>query len=757
MSRISSVFVISIVVLALPGHAVASQVFSTDCDFSPKESFNPGDAVCVTGDFDIKPPNKILPEAYVHVIPVGHANPLADVTGAPNLIPSSGFGGAFYDQYVWLPNPQLSPGAWELAVDEYPFKQWGAADFRTGEAFIVLDEPVVLSVDVAAIKGAAAQSKKAAANLALVPGLLVAIDTLSTVADWGMTFGVWGGGIGIGMWAVSFPIPSSYNSAMIAIAGPYIAGMADTLYAKYDAIEKDPPDPNFDIIIHLDFSESLGLGVPYAAPANQVGPNVYAAAVSRMGIQAGAYDALVPSVEKLQGAQEAGNNTGMLIQAEKVKAYAELALASGDAMLTELDSLEAYLVDQGTAGDIIDGGDFQAMLNKVIEQGFSPEEENEFRSFGMTDAEIAQIIEVYAALEIPAEIGHVPLIEAIRAPYTTIRPELLELVAQVDGMIDENGPVAFRPGPQAKIEKPAPVAVGASVGLKASAVHWDPATPLTYRWDTNMDGAFDDGMGTDIDFMPTVPGPYVVSVEVDDGANRDVSHRVIEVALSNSPPEITGSTPIAPAPFAEVGEELPLHVDVVDADGDPVTITWFVDGDQVGQGADFVFSMPDEEPHQVKVVIADDNPYSPDGFQLKTIRAAKWLGGGVGTDTDTESGGTESDGTESGGTDGSAGTGGSAGTETTGVTGGSGGTDGTGSTGGGSGGSASASDSSANTSVSGSDTVGDSATSTSSGGEDGDPSGCACGVDRSFDPSEGLLSLLGFLGLVGLRRRNRHS
>jgi MYXO-CTERM domain-containing protein len=117
-------------------------------------------------------------------------------------------------------------------------------------------------------------------------------------------------------------------------------------------------------------------------------------------------------------------------------------------------------------------------------------------------------------------------------------------------------------------------------------------------------------------------------VRVSDGSgNIDVAHAVIQVAVSNEPPEITSLSPATPAPFAEPGQVIAFHVEASDPDGDPLSFEWRVDGAVAGTGQDFQLTMPDEEPHDVEVRVSDDDPWSPDARALSVVRAAKWQGG----------------------------------------------------------------------------------------------------------------------------------
>ena len=210
-------------VALLPAPEQAVGIFASDCNFGFQDVYNQGDAVCVTGEMDVVPPMAICAEGFVYVPPAGAANPFWDVSaGGANYILGCGGAGAFYDEYVWL--PPLIPGQYDLVIDQFPFGgAFGAEDYRLENAFSVSNAPIVWSVDVNAIKGAAMDGLTYAQSLIVLSYTLQIIDALSTVADWGGALGT-GGGVAaviLGVLCItdtiSHPCATSYNSAVISI------------------------------------------------------------------------------------------------------------------------------------------------------------------------------------------------------------------------------------------------------------------------------------------------------------------------------------------------------------------------------------------------------------------------------------------------------------------------------------------------------------------------------------------------------------
>ena len=212
-SKLFPVTLLALATALLPAPAQALQVFGSDCAFGFQDVYNPGDAVCVTGEFDVVPPGGICAEAYVIVTPTGSPNPFWDVSaGGANYIIGCGGAGAFYDEYVWL--PPLIPGQYDLVVDQFPFfGGFGPEDLREVNAFTVTNAPLVFSVNVAAIKGAAMEGLAQAQALHDLVLALTIIDTLSTAADWAGAFGLGGGVAGIALGVISTSSSSSMNSS----------------------------------------------------------------------------------------------------------------------------------------------------------------------------------------------------------------------------------------------------------------------------------------------------------------------------------------------------------------------------------------------------------------------------------------------------------------------------------------------------------------------------------------------------------------
>lgn len=697
--------------LLWPGQAEAIQIWASDCNFGFQDVYNPGDAVCVSGELDIVPPGSICGEAYVIVTPAGSPNPFFDVSyGGANYIQGCAGAGAFFDEYVWLPNPSLIPGQYDLVIDQWPFfGAFSAEDYRLDNAFTVSNAPLVYSVNVAMIKAAAADGLAYAESLQHFADLLTILDTLSTAADWAGALGTGGAlaaiGLGIVCYATDTSCPTSYNSAIIGIGTDIISGISQSLSLHYGAIIADPPDPMFEDVVPLRFDDAIEQGAPWAPGAGAPLPTGQTLVAQLMATQAAAYQALLPTVEKLQGAQDAGSHFGLLIQAEKTQAYAGLAMEAGDAMLDQIDALQATLEAAGTYSTEVD---VAALFGQIEAGELTDEDRALIQSFGYAEADIDQAVALAGSLTVPGPLSWQAILDDARDQFQAMRPALEDIIVQAEQIRAENEGYALRNAPVALVDAPPAAAVGDTLALSASGAHIDPDAMLSYAWDLDGDGEFDDGVGADVEYTPVAPGMMVVAVEVDDGARRDIAMASIVVDVSNVPPEFTELSPAQLGPFADAGETVELSAAASDADGDPITMTWYVDDVEAGSGESLSWEMPDELPHQVRVVAADDDPYSADASFTFHVRSSIW---------EDEVG--DTDGNDSGGATGGA-------------------------------------DDTAGGDMSGSATGGADGTAgsdTDSAGADGGDGGGGCGCRAEPEPLtwSGLL----LLGLVGLRRRRR--
>jgi len=126
---------------------------------------------------------------------------------------------------------------------------------------------------------------------------------------------------------------------------------------------------------------------------------------------------------------------------------------------------------------------------------------------------------------------------------------------------------------------PAEPETGESVTFTSTSTDSD-GTIATQRWDTDNDGAFDDGTGTTSTRTYTSSGNKTVRLRVtdDDGATNTISKTVAvsQAPAANVPPLASFTwSPLAPL----AGSSVTFESNSTDADGDITSYAWDLDGD----------------------------------------------------------------------------------------------------------------------------------------------------------------------------------
>jgi PKD repeat protein len=97
---------------------------------------------------------------------------------------------------------------------------------------------------------------------------------------------------------------------------------------------------------------------------------------------------------------------------------------------------------------------------------------------------------------------------------------------------------------------------------------------LTYTWDFDNDGSFDDGSGSTAPWTFTSPGTHTVRLQADDHAGG--TNSAIQVVTVKGPP--VADFTISPQ-TALTGQTVQLKSTSSDPDNDPISYAWDLDGD----------------------------------------------------------------------------------------------------------------------------------------------------------------------------------
>lgn len=170
---------------------------------------------------------------------------------------------------------------------------------------------------------------------------------------------------------------------------------------------------------------------------------------------------------------------------------------------------------------------------------------------------------------------------------TVVGPERHTIVLAAGEIVENvNFGNRYNAAPAPDAGGPYEIAEGDSLELDASATtDADPGDTLTYSWDINGDGIFDDSTGVNptVDWATLVslgisdgPTSRDVRVRVDDGAGHVVTSAAVLLTLNNAPPTADAGG------IYEITEGSSVTLTAEGADpagaGDPLTFLWDLDG-----------------------------------------------------------------------------------------------------------------------------------------------------------------------------------
>jgi hypothetical protein len=632
-----SIFSITVLGLLFSVAVSANQVFTSDCAFGFKDAYGSDEVVCASGDVDTTAGFiTVFPEGDVCVVAAGtqaSGAGISDVTaGGCNTVIGTSFGGAFFDEPVWL--PPLTPGLYDILLDENENGVFDGPDVM-GNRFQV-GAPVGAVIDVAAIKGSAGQLADKYESMATAWKLMSDSSTAVAIGfavSSGDVFSAVVGTVSLGLSQFGIDFPTDYNAGVIAMGGKVIAGLAGPLGNKYRDLEADPPDPvfteivaldlaavNTDILSDLDFLPGIVPALHAEYPFAQLGDSSHELAQiglkNRMAVQAALVAAVTSTFEKYQGAEIAGDDTFTYLQARMLRKYTTQLIENMDATRQALIDYKSELAAAGLDVNVFTAADLQIIRDRIVNVGFTPDEITEFKAGGFSDAAIAEMRTIWSGLALPVnDFSRGGLIDAVVAAIDSEKPVFLALSSQAQAVMDDLAPFLLLQHPSADAGGPYAGTEGVPLVLDGSGSS-DPNNDITsYDWDIDLDGVFGDAAGIfpSVSFNKEFAG--TIGLRVTDAAgNSSVDYADVAIASVNDPPVITSFTPADLNPSASPGNPVNFSVTAEDPDLDPLSFEWTVDEFPVS--TDTVYSyeplVGETGTRLVKVTVSDGSPFSPD-------------------------------------------------------------------------------------------------------------------------------------------------
>lgn len=650
-----------------PNQIWLSECFGTVGDFRGSNTYAENQGVCVSGDVDRNGRDeRFLLQGEVYVVPNqewndGDTLSGKDVTkGGSNNITSQLLGGAFFDKPIWLPDPRLEPGKYDIILDDDRNGKFESGvdtgiGLRQSPGIVVrsdISEHGISQEKVNAVKG---RAQTHADELRSFGGLYTAIDEYQSwkkAADFlknlmgAGTAGVIWQLLGQGYsWYTGNPVITSaddfinnHNDQVLKAAKRLKNSFTDPLARDYQDLADDPPDANYREPVTLDLERHTGqieagheqvfrdFGVKYDYPYSPKGTSpVEARALSvanRRAEQAALVRAVRESREKFQGARNENSVKWAIIHAAELRRYSAMLETN---LVETRDALRRYkqaLIDADSNVEY-NVTALENLQDRVRAEGLTQEELEALDLLGLNASEINGLIDAVVTTPIPDEsYTAADLIDSRIATITETLPAIRNLTddsVRLKSDLESN---------VTTVSEPSAEAGGPYSGAPGDAIQLDGADStdedsLTYRWDTDLDGEFDDATGPRPSISFDRPRDTVVGLKVTDVEGlMDIDYAPVSVSLGNQPPAITDFTPAETSLNISTTEEVAFAASASDPDGDSVTLEWYLDGELAGTGSTFTLSPAQDEPaiRIVRLRVADSNPLTPARFEKRLVR-----------------------------------------------------------------------------------------------------------------------------------------
>jgi len=638
------------------GSIVANQCYG---DFSHSIQFDVADTICADGDLDTFQSLQFFGDAYIIPNQVWSGGETLTDIRSENRITSGIGGGGFLGVPIGLPGG-TPRGEYDLILDDgangiYDFGD-SIIGAGTGFAFRVVESGRPIP-DVSGIKSRAAGLET---HYGAAAKLWVNLLDLADAAA--LASAVAGGPLGLLEYAIWKPYNDMTGAFARKLMGGYgpnptppperlAFGILGNAAKKWGDLARDPPDPLFTEMVSMDSvavaGEVAGFIGPYTYPYAPLGTGVPEAnmiAWARLGVQQAALVVAVrETIEKYQGADQAFDDTFAYIQVRQLKEYAQLLESN---MADSIVAAQAVKIDLIASGEdeMQDVSALAAFQARVIATGLTAEEESAILDLGFTGADIAEIVLRITAWDLPAVDGTVAgQIDILVAEMTAAITTMQELATTSQDLMD------FLIAKGVVVEHPTADAGGPYAGVEGTAVVFDASgstdpqsEAMTYAWDFDGDGVFDDGVGIGPSY--TWPSEFngIIGLEVTDASgNVDIDYADVTIGSANGSPVITDFQPVSTTLTATDSSPLSFSVTATDPDSDPLSYEWFVEGVSVSTATGFTLTplITDSGSWLVRVVISDGSSFSVDVQETRRVNIySDGDGDGFYSDTDCDDG-----------------------------------------------------------------------------------------------------------------------
>ncbi|HXJ17593.1 MAG TPA: PKD domain-containing protein, partial [Candidatus Polarisedimenticolia bacterium] len=298
------------------------------------------------------------------------------------------------------------------------------------------------------------------------------------------------------------------------------------LIGHWKGIAADPPDPNYQTFAELG---AIKYGSsPTATPLERAARTL----ANALADQSAATQALLSSTEKFQGAQQANDDEWAMLQLMQMNKFINLLLSSGGSMLRTYAALEAFdfALQRDPLGTTQEAQDLHAFIPEMratIGAMLYPLGPN-FRQYvdGYGQRQIAPVgLQSYIAVY----LGQDPFLPTL---------DNLPGIPQERAMAGLPPIVLTNPTANAGGNYSAPP--GRTINFDASKSSTPDGGSLTFAWDLDGDGNFNDGAGAQVQFSYSQPGTRLVGVKATNSLGRsNVAYSLVDIGDVNAEDVIT--------------------------------------------------------------------------------------------------------------------------------------------------------------------------------------------------------------------------
>ena len=464
-----------------------------------------------------KPFLEIYPVADFYLMkddgtPLQLLDKLTDVNKTPNTIIGLS-DGSFVDEIVAITMPAGNTGAgkYRIVMDVCQTGVYDVGDIVLGDAsqtgFIVQEPAVLPPLDLSPIKTSASAYVSALSDTKIGPsGAQITIP----------------GGCSLYK-KLGQKVPAA--TLLAGLFQTTLTYCAD-LIGHYQGLAADPPDPNYKVFAELGSIEygSFSASTPLERAARTL--------ANALADQDAASNAFLNSLQKFQGAQQAGDDEWSLLQLMQMNKFINLLVGPGGSMLRTYAALEAFNIalPQDPLGTTEDAQNFEAFLPTLRQTlgamltplggFFQPHYDPNTGGKLLSPVGLQAYIEVYLGLyPDPGELPGIPQERALAG----LPPIVL-------------------PYPTANTGGNYNAAPGATITFNAGSSTDPGGGTLTYAWDLNGNGTFTDATGAQPQYSYSQPGTRTIAVQVtDSGGFTNVVYALVNIGDVNSQDIITQS------------------------------------------------------------------------------------------------------------------------------------------------------------------------------------------------------------------------